>query len=234
MSKTLSDLLRQRKNLDQFSNDHFEPERRDGDNFLAVTTLNDKAFNGYSEPMSRDWNVSSASHLNDSSEDIEMEMPCSSETLYIDEDDRLGNSQIQRYIPSPYEKTEEIDIFPGNNDSVVILQEKLTKEVNKNLDLSASLNAKTIEVNSLNSLTDDLNRKNSELKSELASMVAEGAQLKGDIRKLNAAVEASGVEKAKLIDEVKRIKREQEEAAALNEQRWVGRDGDRKQADDIV
>lgn len=229
MSKTLSDLLRQKKN--QFSNSI--EEHLDSDSFKPV----DRKFDFVSDPIQVERNVLSA-YTNESAQEIELEMPCSSETLYIDEDEGLDIGRIQRYTPSPVNQIavehESYDNLIGNSESLTILQERLAMEINKNLELNASINSKNKEIGALNSLTDDLKKKNTELKTELVSKASEIAYLKGDIRKLNAAIETAGAEKTELMDEVKRIKREQEQTVALNEQRWIGRDGDRKQADDIV
>eukprot|EP01035_Chromulina_nebulosa_P030291 gene30291-40261_t len=230
MSKTLSDLLRQKKN--QFSSSI--EERLDSDSFLPNNKPVDRKFDFVSDPI----NVLST-YANESAQEIELEMPCSSETLYIDEDEGLDIGRIQRYTPSPInqiavEHENNNDNFIGNCESITVLQERLAKEINKNLELNASINSKTKEIGALNSLTDDLKKKNTELKTELVSTASEIAYLKGDIRKLNAAIETAGAEKTELMDEIKRIKREQEQTVALNEQRWIGRDGDRKQADDII
>lgn len=230
MSKTLSDLLRQKKN--QFSSSI--EERLDSDSFLPNNKPVDRKFDFVSDPI----NVLST-YANESAQEIELEMPCSSETLYIDEDEGLDIGRIQRYTPSPInqiavEHENNNDNFIGNCESITVLQERLAKEINKNLELNASINSKTKEIGALNSLADDLKKKNTELKTELVSTASEIAYLKGDIRKLNAAIETAGAEKTELMDEIKRIKREQEQTVALNEQRWIGRDGDRKQADDIV
>ena len=233
MSKTLSDLLRQKKS--QFSNsiDITEPERLDSDSYYNKPV--DKKI--VSDPILRVERSVLSAYANESAQEIELEMPCSSETLYIDEDEILDIGQIQKYTPSPVNRKEGVE-QDNNNDNftenIESIKERLAMEIDKNLELSASLNSKTKEISVLNSLTDDMKRKNTELKTELGSTVSEVSYLKGDIRKLNAVIEAAGVEKAELMDEVKRIKKEQEQTLALNEQRWNGRDGDRKQADDIV
>lgn len=224
MSKSLSDLLLQKRNP-QLQFEWSSQELSKQHNSVLESSVHNIA---RQDPVV----VQSSETPEDESE---LEMPCSSETVYVD-DDELENGIVSSTINVAGNDDNRTPTSVSNNVHIKLHEKQFSDvlEPSSSAVIYGSQFIDAKEVSDLKSLVDELKQKNTEFRNDLNISSSEITRLRAEIRNLHSELEGSAQEKKDLQEELNRARREHEQALSLHEQRWNNCDYDRKRADEIV
>lgn len=256
MSKSLTEIMREKKNLQlnpRLSILRGTEAIDDGNPVLNTTPKRMNALISESSYIPEGVGVLESN----GNEDFEREMPSSSETVFIIDDDDSGISHLQgslsniASIDSLSDKIPSADI-PASfsldraqwneereslHREIRALQEQLRKNTEFNVikgELEQELKAKTSEVASLSKQAGELKRINGDMSAQISDSSAEMTRLKMDVKSLRAEVESNAIEKKSLQEELLRLRKDHEQALQHFDHRLASCESERKQADDLV